>query len=179
LKTRILSRTAGVLCLAVGLLALTATSASALRTLTPTSFTFPDAQVGLSSGPTSFVLNVSCHRDPISPGDCLNDDNFSPSISTIGEFTQTNNCPPLMAGISTPGVSCTIMVTFRPKQAGQRFGTLSTGTGGPTAQLRGTALTVEQAQALKKKCKRKKKGSKKSASAAKKKRGCKKRKKKR
>src|SRR5215470_9400711 len=42
------------------------------------------------------------------------------SISTVGDFAQTNNCPASLA----PGRSCTIKVTFTPSAVGARSGAL-------------------------------------------------------
>ena len=41
-----------------------------------------------------------------------------------GDFTQTNNCPP---NGFPPGVSCTMLISFKPERAGARAATLHTG----------------------------------------------------
>ena len=64
---------------------------------------------------------------------------FSPSIGVFGEYAQTNNCPPTLSAAAGQIDGCLITVTFTPtgEHKGFRFGTLSTGPGGPTMALRG------------------------------------------
>jgi len=60
------------------------------------------------------------------------------SISTVGDFAQTNNCPTSLA----PGRSCTIKVTFTPSAVGVRSGQLvvtdNAGTSPQVTNLSGT-----------------------------------------
>ncbi len=63
--------------------------------------------------------------------------------SITGDFGQTDNCHPRLA----PGASCTINVTFTPKQRGTRSGILSITDNAPnspqTVSLKGTGTVVE------------------------------------
>jgi hypothetical protein len=130
------------------LLGATASAASATTTLTPTSVDYGDRQLGTSSPPQAFTLRVRCTLVVFPTTKCLQD-TFSPSISTSGQFAQTNNCPATLTGHATkPGVdpglgaeTCTINVTFTPTSTGPSGGTLSTGGGGPTAALSGNGVT--------------------------------------
>jgi hypothetical protein len=139
------------------LLGATASTASATRTLSPTSTNYGNRQVGTTSPPQAFTLRVRCTRVVFPTTRCI-EDTFSPSISiTSGQFglpssqfAQTNNCPATMTGLATkPGVdpqegetSCTINVTFTPTSTGPKVGTLRTGSGGPTAGLSGNGVTT-------------------------------------
>jgi hypothetical protein len=130
------------------LLGATASTASATRTLSPTSVDYGNRQIGTSSPAQAFTLKVRCTLVIFPTTRCI-EDTFSPSISTSGQFAQTNNCPPTMTGLATkPGVdpeagaqTCTINVTFTPTSTGPIAGTLSTGSGGPTAALSGNGVT--------------------------------------
>ena len=142
--------------LAVVLLAATASSASAARTLyawdcpppatPPTtleqvrkcldfmavpSFDFDDRQVGTTSAAQPFALGV------------FDNDSFNPTISVSGDYAQTNDCPPTLSAGALPQIhGCLINVTFAPTGTGPRHGTLSTGPGGPTVALTGKGVTT-------------------------------------
>jgi hypothetical protein len=136
---RIVPRTVLTLSLTVVVLAATAGSSHATRTISPTSVEFGNRQVGTTSPAQAFTLRVRC---TITLQGCNITDTFSPSISVSGEFSQTNNCPIQMTGLAnTPGTSCTINVSFTPTSTGSKDGILSTGAGGPTAVLHGTGVT--------------------------------------
>jgi hypothetical protein len=142
-------------CLSAALLASTAGSAGA-ATLNPTSASFGNRAVGDVSGPRTFTLTAE-------PADAV----LPLTITTTGDFRQTNNCP--STGFLTT-TNCTINVTFAPKARGARTGTLSTTsllTGGPSAALAGTGTQSGKAT----KCKKNGKKAKKGAVAAKKKKG--------
>jgi hypothetical protein len=137
---RIVFRTVLTLSLTAALLAATAGSAHATRTISPTSVEFGDRQVGTTSPAQAFTLRVRCTQ---TLQGCNIQDTFNPSISVTGDFSQTNNCPIQMTGLpNTPGTSCTINVTFTPTSTGSKDGILSTGAGGPTAALHGTGVTT-------------------------------------
>jgi hypothetical protein len=145
------------LSLAAIFLGATASTASATRTLSPTSTDYGNRQVGTTSPPQAFTLRVRCTLIVFPTTKCI-EDTFSPSISitsgqlglTSSQFAQTNNCPATMTGLATkPGVdpqegetSCTINVTFTPTSTGSKAGTLRTGSGGPTAELSGNGVTT-------------------------------------
>ena len=145
------------LCLTTALLAATASTASATRTLSPTSTDYGNRQVGTTSPAQAFTLRVRCTLVVFPSTKCI-EDTFSPSIRitsgqfglTSSQFAQTNNCPATMTGLATkPGVnpqegetSCTINVTFTPTSTGPKVGTLRTGSGGPTAGLSGSGVTT-------------------------------------
>lgn len=78
----------------------------------PTSWIFPQQQVGTASIPESFTLeNVGNESLTIS----------GITLSGLGTFSQKNNCPSALA----PDGSCTFTVEFRPAAAGMFKGTLS------------------------------------------------------
>jgi hypothetical protein len=119
------------------------------------------------SAPRSFVLTAQV-TDVLLPL----------TISTTGDFSQTNSCPSQLGFLLTS--SCTINVTFRPTAIGTRSGVLSSTTllvGGPTASLTGVGTQPAAGsggKAAGKKCKKakrkgKKKGKKRAAAAKKKK----------
>jgi hypothetical protein len=145
---RIVPRTVLTLSLTAVVLAATAGSAHAIRTITPTSVDYGNRQLGTSGPAQAFTLKVRCTLVIFPTTKCLQD-TFSPSISTSGQFAQTNNCPATLTGLATkPGVdpelgaqTCTINVTFTPTSTGPIPGTLSTGSGGPTAALSGNGVT--------------------------------------
>jgi hypothetical protein len=64
-------------------------------------------------------------------------DSFNPEIRVSGDFAQTNNCPATLSAPAAQIQGCLITVTFSPTRSGPREGILSTGTGGPTAELTG------------------------------------------
>jgi hypothetical protein len=142
---RIAFRTVLTLSLTVVVLAATAGSAHATRTISPTSVEFGNRQVGTTSLAQAFTLRVRC---TFTLQGCNIQDTFNPNISVSGDFSQTNNCPPSMTGTAntTAGTSCTINVTFTPTSTGSKDGTLSTGAGGPTAALHGTGVTTPTPQ---------------------------------
>src|SRR5215211_4767133 len=140
----IVSRGVLALTLTVVLLAATASTASATRTINPTSVDFGNRQVGTTSSAQAFTLRVRCTLIVFPTTKC-NQDTFTPSITTSGDFAQTNNCPATMIGFppfGNPGAACTINVSFTPASTGSKTGTLSTGSGGPTAALAGNGVTT-------------------------------------
>jgi hypothetical protein len=105
---------------------ITATSAAQL---TPTSLTFGTQKVATTSSPQSITLtNLASTSLTIS------------SITTSGDFGQTDDCGSSLAG----NTSCTINVTFTPTASGTRNGTLTVtdnaGNSPQTASLSGTAF---------------------------------------
>ena len=68
------------------------------------------------------------------------DDMSITSIATTGDFSQTNQCPAMLA----PSQNCTIAVTFAPTKKGQRTGILSVTDNAPkspqTVKLVGTGM---------------------------------------
>ena len=154
------------LSLAVVLLAATASTASAEKTLgtwncpPPTSpasdigqvslncfggplfgnssFNFGDRQVGTTSPVQRFALAVWCR-----PGHGVCPDTLNPSIAVPGDYAQTNDCPPTLSA-SYPGQlqGCIIDVTFAPTSTGPKRGLLSTGPGSPTVRLTGNGVTT-------------------------------------
>jgi hypothetical protein len=131
----------------VVLLGATASSAMAARTLDPGSVDFGNRQVGTTSPPQTHTLRAYCDAPPLV---CViialgGGDPFTPSISTTGDFAQTNNCVGTLQGASPQGQSCTIQTTFTPTSVGPKQGILSTGgpaDPGPTATLTGTGVTT-------------------------------------
>ncbi len=78
-------------------------------TFNPTSLSFPTTLIGRSSQPQTVTLtNSGTGALGIS------------SISSIGDFLQTNNCPASLV----VGVSCTVSVTFTPSVQGNDTGSL-------------------------------------------------------
>jgi hypothetical protein len=95
------------------------------------SFDFGDRQLGTTSTAQSFALGV------------WDNDSFNPRIGVSGDYAQTNNCPPTLSAGALPQIQgCLITVTFTPTSTGPKHGTLSTGTGGPTAALAGNGVTT-------------------------------------
>jgi hypothetical protein len=143
MKRTIVPRGMLTLGLTAVIFAATATSASAVVTLDPTSVDFGNRQVGTTSPAQAHTLNLRCNAlqglnlcaitGPIS---------FSPDISVTGDFAATEDCPPTLTTSSTTGVSCTINTTFTPTSTGPKEGILSTG--GPEATLTGTGVTTPQ-----------------------------------
>jgi hypothetical protein len=150
---RIASRVLLTLGLVVVLLAATASSASAFRTLSPPSTNFGDRQVGTTSPPQAFTLTVT--RTCIIFVGCFEDSlAVAPSVSP--QFAQTHNCPAVLSVAANDPVSksCTINVTFTPLSTGPKTGALCTNsqagtTGGcravpdqgPSATLTGNGVT--------------------------------------
>lgn len=154
--------------IAIGLslaLAAATTGSAGAATLAPTSADFGNQAVGSVSAPKTFTVTAG-----------LLDLALPLTVSTSGDFKQTNNCPATLGFLLTS--SCTVNVTFGPTAQGDRAGTLSTTTlivGGPSAALRGTGIQDGKGsggtKACKKKGKKKKGKGKKRAAAAKKKKG--------
>jgi len=144
------------LSIAAALVGVSAGSAGA-ATLAPSSASFGDTAIGTVSAPKSFTVTAEA-ADSVLPL----------TVSTTGDFKQTNDCPSTLGFLLTQ--SCTIKVSFAPTTAGQRTGALSTTTlvvGGPSAALSGNGVG-SVASATKSKCKKAKKKRKKHARAAKK-----------
>ena len=152
---RLVSRGLLTLSLVVVLLAATASSASAFRTLSPTSTNFGDRQVGTTSPPQAFTLTVS--RTCILFVGCFSESlAIAPSVSS--NFARTHNCPAVLSVAANDPVnkSCTINVTFTPLSTGPKPGMLCTnGTAtatsclhrspsdpGPSATLTGNGVTA-------------------------------------
>jgi hypothetical protein len=150
---RIASRGLLTLSLVVVLLAATASSASAFRTLSPPSTNFGDRQIGTTSPPQAFTLTVSRSCFPIFG--CFSDSlAVAPSVSP--QYAQTHNCPAVLAVAANDPVpkSCTINVTFTPLSTGPKPGMLCTNSQagvtsgcrvvsdpGPSATLTGNGVT--------------------------------------
>ncbi|HSJ18017.1 MAG TPA: hypothetical protein VK920_07980, partial [Solirubrobacterales bacterium] len=92
------------------------------------SFEFGDRQFGTTSTAQRLALAV------------LGNDSFNPRISVSGDYAQTNDCPPTLSAPEGQIQGCLITVTFTPTSTGPKHGTLSTGTGGPTAALAGKGV---------------------------------------
>jgi hypothetical protein len=96
-------------------------------TLNPTSLNFPLQNVGTTS--TAQAITVTNFGDAALA---------ISSITTSGDFAQTNTCGASVAA----GANCAVNVTFTPTQGGNRAGTLTindnAGTGSQTAPLAGT-----------------------------------------
>jgi hypothetical protein len=109
----------------------TGVSASTEVTFSPTSLEFASQTVGTTSQPKTVTLTNT--------GDL---DLTIESVSTSGDFAQTNNCPSTM-GV---GASCTITVSFTPTGSGTRTGGLAVtdnATGSPQGVvLIGTGVSV-------------------------------------
>ncbi|MGA8310981.1 MAG: choice-of-anchor D domain-containing protein, partial [Terriglobales bacterium] len=97
-------------------------------TLSPTSRSFGSVAVGSSSGSTTVTL-TNTGRAALSVS----------SITTSGDFTQTNTCGSSVAAAR----NCVITITFKPTAIGARTGTLTVndGVGTQTASLTGTGIT--------------------------------------
>jgi hypothetical protein len=151
-----------VLTIALTAMAAGTASAATTLTLTPTSANFPDTKVGTNSAPKGFILKIGCDTPFCSPS-------FNPSPSLTGDFTVLNGCPPtinVVAFVGTENPSCLLAVSFAPTTPGLRTGTLSTGSGGPTATVSGVGTQDAAAVQAKGKCR---KGGKKKGAASKKK----------
>jgi hypothetical protein len=163
-KRTIVPRGILALSLAVVLLAATASTASAERSLSPwycpplptspttleqipggcldqygggPSFDFGDRQLGTTSPAQGFALGVFCL-----PNAACNE-TLNPRIGVSGDYAQTNNCPPTLSATGPGQVQgCVITVTFTPTGTGPKNGTLSTGAGGPTVALSGSGVTT-------------------------------------
>lgn len=78
--------------------------------LTARSLSFGNQKVGTNSNPQTITVG-----NPAAAPLHLT------SITTTGDFTRTDNCPPVLAS----GAQCTISVTFSPTMTGLRTGTLT------------------------------------------------------
>jgi hypothetical protein len=83
-------------------------------TLTPASLDFGIQPVGTTSAGQAFRLTAT--QGCLSPG----------TISTSGDFSQTNNCSSALA----TGSACTVQVSFAPTASGSRTGSLSVSANG-------------------------------------------------
>jgi hypothetical protein len=96
-------------------------------TLSPTSLTFPEQPLQVTSAAQTVTLtNLSTAALAVT------------SIAVVGDFDQTNNCGTGMGS----GYSCAISVTFTPKQAGTRTGSLTVNVAGVSplvVELSGTS----------------------------------------
>jgi hypothetical protein len=108
----------------------------------PTPVVWPDSS-GLSIAPSAldFGPQGTGTSSPSRAVSITNNGSSAVSLSGIaatGDFTQTNNCGASLAG----GASCTVNVTFSPKAAGNRSGTLTvTNSASPaTASLSGVGV---------------------------------------
>jgi hypothetical protein len=92
------------------IIALSGTGSSAVVNLTPSTLTFPNTTIGISSAAQTVTL--------------LNQGNAALTISGIkvtGDFAQSNNCPTSLGA----GANCTFNVTFTPTISGSRSGSLT------------------------------------------------------
>jgi len=96
--------------------------------LTPGKLTFAAQTVGTTSPPQSVTL-----KNKSSNGGVLN----ISSITTTGDFGQTNPCPSSL----NPGQKCTVEVTFTPTAVGTRTGTLSVTDNSPNSLPQQVKLT--------------------------------------
>ena len=157
---------------AMGVFALVPATATANVLVSPANIDFPTTAVGTKSAgvPVTLTKNCAgaedtqCFAGPEGP-------TFTPAISTSGMFSQTNNCPPALTATMTTNevVSCTITVFFSPTATGPTFGSLNTGTGGPSVTLSGHGSAAPSAHGKQCKKAKKKKGKK-----SKRKKGCRK-----
>jgi hypothetical protein len=82
---------------------------SATLAANPSSLTYGSQALNTTSGAqTVTVTNTGTASGTVS------------SVTTTGDFAQTNNC-----GVLAAGATCTVSVTFRPTASGTRTGTLS------------------------------------------------------
>jgi hypothetical protein len=94
-------------------ISLTGTGVPATLTLSTTSLTFGEQNVGTTSAPQTVTVTNS-GTGPL----------VIFSIGASGDFPQTHNCPISPATIG-PSASCTISLTFRPTGGGTRTGLLT------------------------------------------------------
>jgi hypothetical protein len=140
------------LSLAVALLGATASTASADRVigtwncqpLPPGTLPTDDPQIGRCFGGVLDSFDFGYHQLGTSAAQrfglgVLENDTFNPRIGTSGDYAQTNDCPPTLSAPSGRVQGCFIDVTYTPTSAGTRRGTLTTGPGGPTVALTGSA----------------------------------------
>ncbi len=100
-----------------------------LATISPTSLTFANELVGTTSASQAITLTTGQSSKVTGI-----------SVTTTGDFSQTNDCGTLLAGNAT----CTIDVTFTPTAAGTRTGTLTVvdSAGTQMASLSGTGIAA-------------------------------------
>jgi phospholipase C len=105
-------------------------------TLSPTSLTFAEETVGMTSAPLAVTLSNA------GPG-TLTITSFTVTGADAADFSQTNNCGTSVAA----GANCTIDVTFKPHGSASRTGSLSitdNGSGSPqTVGLSGIGTYVQ------------------------------------
>ncbi len=89
---------------------LVGTTIAGVATLTPTTVNFPATPVRTASAPIAVTLSNTGNA-PMGVG---------PITIVVGDFTETNNCPLVLAA----GANCTVNVTFRPTGMGAGQGTL-------------------------------------------------------
>jgi|HubBroStandDraft_6_1064221.scaffolds.fasta_scaffold00044_20 hypothetical protein len=90
-------------------LSLSGVAGAPANSLSSTSLTFPEQQVGSSSALQVVTLTNSGNATMVIAG-----------ISATGDFSQTNNCSATLA----PAANCTISVKFTPAAGGSRTGSL-------------------------------------------------------
>ena len=106
------------------------------------------ANPNLSVSPTSInfanpvvVTNVSASRQTVTVSN-TGAQPFPLSLSMTGDFTNSNNCPNVLAG----GISCTVSISFAPSQPGTRRGLLAVSAGAGTTpvyvNLSGTGTSI-------------------------------------
>ena len=131
----------------VCLLLLTGSAAAKMVTVTLSSdsVAFGDETVGSSSSPQVETLRLSCSAP------C----NFSPVIASSNPaFAAASGCPTMMIADFGSDATCPISLSFTPAALGPVGGTLSTGSGAPTASLSGNGVTAPPPSPAK--CKKKK-----------------------
>lgn len=108
---------------------LSGTGLAPLVTVSPTSLSFPNTQVGSTSSPLAVTVTNAGNTSLT----------FT-SFSTTGNFAETNTCGSGLAA----GKSCAVNVTFSPTGEGTRNGTLkisdNAGNGQQSVSLTGTGL---------------------------------------
>ena len=114
----------------------TGTGTQAQVTLTPTKLTFTTQLIGTTSKAQTVTLKNTGNATLTIT-----------SVSTTGDFSQTNTCGSSVAA----GASCTLSVTFKPTTKGNRTGTLSIADNAPaspqTVSLTGMGTVVKFAPA--------------------------------
>ena len=131
----------------VGVALLTGSAAAKTVTVTLSSDTvaFGDQAVGSTSSPQVETLRLSCSAP------C----GFSPVIASSNlAFAAASGCPTMMSADFGSDATCPISLSLTPTALGPVGGTLSTGTGGPTASLSGNGVTLPPPPSAK--CKKKK-----------------------
>ena len=107
--------------------------AQAVVSLSPTSLSFGNQQVGIASAPQMITLTNTGNAS-------LSITGIKISSGNTGDFSQTNTCPSSLAA----NASCTITVTFTPTKTGKRSSTVKitdNATGSPqSAAISGTGV---------------------------------------